>query len=123
MDGVFVFGYQCSDDCVLKNVDIGFSFHSVINNQSLAVLYSSYAGSTFKVDRRVGFFRCMIKRFPLAEGKYKLGGRMIVNGCEADWPLDGIGIVDVDAGDYYGTGSSGYGSGVQYLIDGDWGLD
>lgn len=123
MDVVFVFGYRCTDEKALDNVDIGFSLHSVINNQSLAVLYSSYTGRTFKVDRQEGGFRCIVKRFPLVEGKYKLGARITVNGYEADWPLDGIGGVDVSAGDFYGTGSSGYGSGTQFLIDGRWELD
>jgi lipopolysaccharide transport system ATP-binding protein len=123
MDVVFVFGYQCSTENVLDNVDIGFSLHSVLNNQSLAVLYSSYTGRTFKVDRREGFFRCVVKRFPLVEGKYKLGARITVNGYEADWPLDGIAVVGVASGDFYGTGSSGYGTAAQYLIDGDWELD
>ena len=107
----------------MENVDIGLSLHSLLNNQALMILYSSYTGKTFEVDKSEGTFRCEIDRFPFADGRYKLNVRITVNGVEADFPLDGVGILDVVAGDFYRTGSKGFGPGSLFLADGRWEID
>lgn len=123
MDAIFVVGFECQDDSILDNVDIGISFHSIVNNQAFAILYASYVGSTFTVNKKQGFFRCTIKQFPLVEGRYKLNVRITVNGFEADFPLNGVRILDVVPGDFYGTGSRGFGVGPQFLVDGRWEIE
>jgi lipopolysaccharide transport system ATP-binding protein len=120
MDIVFVFGYKFHNDKPLNNVDIGFSIHSHHSNQALAVLYSSYVGDIFGSVSGEGFIRCKIDSFPFAAGRYRIGGRITVNGIEADWPKDGIGYIDVVEGDFYGTGNKGFDGNVPFLIRGHW---
>ncbi len=117
-DTVFVFGFSCPDGETPKRVDMGFSVH--YGSQTLFVLYSSYTGQAFSVAPTRGQFRCFIPRLPLAPGRYRIGARVTVGGEEADWPRDGIGYIDVEAGDFFGTGRRGFGGGVPFLVDGSW---
>jgi lipopolysaccharide transport system ATP-binding protein len=120
-DIVLVFHYRRDMSVpVSKNVDVGFSFHSVTTWLMLSVLYSSYQGITFDLSAEKGEIRCRIHRLPLAPGRYRLGARITVNGVESDWPRDGIGFIDVVEGDFFGTGKSGFGENVPFLIKGDW---
>ena len=45
---------------------------------------------------------------------------MIVGGDEADWPRERIAFLDVEAGDFYGTGAKGCEASTSVLVDGDW---
>ncbi len=119
-DLVLVFGFECCSANQLKNVDIGFSIHSTLTNQTLAVLYSSYLNVVFECIPKRGFFRCKLERFPFAAGRYRIGARITVNGIEADWPRDGIGVVEVEQGDFYGTGRAGFSGDVPFMLDGVW---
>ena len=120
-DAIFVFLCRCSHNTQVKmNIDIGFSVHTVPYNNTLSVLYSSYQGKTFDVDKRIVEFRCLIKSLPLAKGRYKIGGRITINGDEADWLHDGIGYIEVIDGDFYRSGKIGFGSGAPFLIKGEW---
>jgi len=117
-DTVFVFDFCCPDGDTPKAVDMGFSAHC--GTQDLFVLYSSYMGQTFGVVPPKGQFRCTIPRLPLAPGRYRIGARVTVGGDEADWPRDGVGYVDVEAGDFFGTGRRGFGGKVPFLVAGNW---
>ena len=72
---------------------------------------------------KFGVIKCQVPKFPLSPGRYKVGARVVVNGIEADWPLDGIGYIDVELGDYYGTGSKGFEGNSIYLLNGKWQID
>ena len=50
-----------------------------------------------------GQFICRIPRLFLAPGRYRIGARVLERGEEADWPRDGVGYLEVEGGDYYGT--------------------
>jgi len=122
-DIVLVFQYRRdASRPVSKNVDLGFSLHSVNNMQALSVLYSSYQGITFDLCAERGEIRCLIPDWPLAAGRYLVGARITVNGIESDWPRGGIGFIDVVDGDFFGTGKSSFGEGVPWLIRGRWKL-
>jgi lipopolysaccharide transport system ATP-binding protein len=118
-DAVFAFEYQTHGDFNSQTVDVGFSFFST-KGQLLFVLYSSYVGQEFKLIPRRGTFYCRVRRFPLAPGRYRVGARIVVGGEEADWPVEGIGYVDVEAGDFYGTGRTGFMRDCPLLVDGSW---
>lgn len=120
MDIVFVFGYKSHEAKNMDNVDIGFSIHSTLNNQTFTVLYSSYKGEEFDAICDEGFFRCKIFHFPFSAGKYRIGARITVNGIEADWPFDGVGFIEVIEGDFYGTGNKGFEGNAPFLVDGKW---
>ena len=118
-DIVLVFDYETSSEKLLKNVNLGFSIHSNLGAM-ISILYSEYSGVTFSELSDKGRIKCIIKDFPYATGRYLIGARVLVNGMEADWPREMIGAIDVEGGDFYGTGyapSVGAGS---VLIRGSW---
>jgi lipopolysaccharide transport system ATP-binding protein len=118
-DAVFVFSYSCARGDVPKNVSVGFGLFSS-TGQLLFVLYSSYTGQDFDAIPLFGQFRCQVPRLPLAAGRYRVGARVTVDGEEADWPRDAIGYVDVELGDFFGTGAAGFGGNCPFLVEGSW---
>ena len=86
----------------------------------LFVLYSSYLGRIFETVPPAGAFRCFVPKLPLPPGRYRVGARVTVGGEEADWPRDGVGYLDVEAGDFYASGSKGFGGTALFLVSGQW---
>ena len=121
MNVVFAFGFESRDGKPVRNIDIGFSIHSRLD-QALFVVYCSYVGQTFDVVPAAGFLKCQISRLPLVNGSYGVGARIVVGAEEADWPWNGVGHLQVETGDYYGTGSKGFDGGAPFLVDGVWTL-
>jgi lipopolysaccharide transport system ATP-binding protein len=119
MDVNFVFGYQVCHSRSPRNVDIGLSVSSN-NNELLFVLYSSYTGELLETSGESGTFRCRIERLPLSAGQYHIGARVTVGGEEADWIRNDVGLMEVETGDYYGSGSAGFSSATPFLVNGRW---
>ena len=117
-DVVLVFGYKSCTSEQLRDVDVGFSVHS--KDGTLSVLYSSYVAQTFRSVPPKGQFRCTVANLPLAVGRYWVGARVTVSGQEADWPRSNVGYIDVEWGDFYGTGQSGFGPSAPLLLMGMW---
>lgn len=118
-DIVLVFGYRKPEVESIKNIDVGFSINA-LSGQPHTIFYSSYKGKMYSVRDEHGEFRCRIDRLPLAPGRYRVGGRLLVGGVESDWPIDGLGVLDVESGDFYGSGHPGFGSTAPILVDGSW---
>jgi lipopolysaccharide transport system ATP-binding protein len=121
MDVVFVFGYECRDGELPQTVDVGFSLGHT-NDDLLTVLYSSYLGQTFAPSGKSGEFRCRVPKLPLAPGRYSVGTRLLVGGEEADWLRHWVGYMDVELGDFYGSGSPGFNGPAPVLISGQWSM-
>lgn len=121
MDVVFVFGYECRDGELPQTVDIGFSLGHT-NDDLLTVLYSSYLGQTFAPSGKSGEFRCRVPKLPLAPGRYSVGTRLLVGGEEADWLRNWVGYMDVELGDFYGSGSPGFNGPAPVLMSGQWSM-
>lgn len=121
-DLVLVFHYEVPVDKFIKNASLGFSLHT-LSGERISILYSDYVGSTFSGIPKVGKFKCKIKDFPFAIGRYFIAARVLVNGIEADWPRDFIGCIDVVAGDFYRTGISGHSGTGLVLLRGDWAIE
>jgi len=119
-DLLFCFEYETRSGITCRNVDIGFSLHSITTDQTLCVFYSSYVGTIFDNIPRSGVFQCKLPKFPFSPGRYKVGARVVINGLEADWPQDGIGFIELEWGDFYGTGSEGFVGNNLYLLNGNW---
>jgi lipopolysaccharide transport system ATP-binding protein len=118
-DITLVFDYEAPSEKSLKNVNLGFSIHSNLGDM-ISVLYSEYSGVMFSDLPKEGKLKCTIRDFPYAAGRYSIGVRVLVNGIEADWPREMIGSIDVEGGDFYGTGyvpASGAGT---VLVRGSW---
>ena len=119
MDAVFVFGYACMPNEVPKDVSVGFGLYAG-DGRLLFVLYSSYTDQDFSSIPRAGEFRGLIPHLPLNPGRYRVGARLVVASVEADWPKDTIGYVDVEGGDFFGTGRRGFEGRSDFLVDGSW---
>jgi len=118
-DVVFVFRIK-SGQANPGQIDVGFSLHNQ-SGDTLSVLYSSYQNSLFEVDAS-GYLdiRCALKEFSFASGRLVVKGRLLVNGEEADWPRVPLGYVDVENGDFFGTGNLGFSGNVSLLVKGQW---
>jgi lipopolysaccharide transport system ATP-binding protein len=120
-DLVLVFTYEVKQSSIPKNVSLGFSIHDMMGH-TISILYSDYQGIVFNPAGNAGQIKVLISNFPFSKGKYYVGVRILDNGMEADWPKGFVGCIDVEAGDFYSTGTfthSGIGS---VLLDGQWTL-
>jgi lipopolysaccharide transport system ATP-binding protein len=120
-DITLVFDYETMLGNQLTNVNMGFSIHNNLGD-TISILYSEYCGVIFSDLPKKGRLKCKIRDFPYAAGRYLVGVRVLVNGVEADWPREMIGAIDVEGGDFYGTGNSRQGTG-SVLIRGEWASD
>ncbi|MFM6619683.1 MAG: ABC transporter ATP-binding protein, partial [Dolichospermum sp.] len=116
-----IFHYEARNK-VIKNISIGFSIHNIFGD-TISILYSDYMGQVFTVESTKGIFKCKLKDFPCSNGRYFIGVRIISNGLEIDWPKGFIGCIDVEAGDFYQTGSVNHSGIGSVLIRGDWELE
>jgi lipopolysaccharide transport system ATP-binding protein len=116
----FVFGYHCPSGPVRGRVNVGYGLHAP-TGERLTILYASHTGDEFDEIPISGEFRCEVSRFPFNPGRYCMFPRIEVNGIEADFPRDGVGEFDVEAGDFYSTGRQTTDrSHAPFLICGRW---
>lgn len=118
-DVVFVFDFAITGLEFPEKVDVGMSIATEAE-QMLSVFYSSYSGRYLDPDSRTGSFRCRVSKLPLAAGRYIVGARVVVNGDESDWPRGGVGHLDVEHGNFYGTSSTGFTGRAPFLLAGQW---
>jgi lipopolysaccharide transport system ATP-binding protein len=121
MEVTFVFSYECPSNPGESDVDVGFSIH-LMNQQPLFILYSSFVGQQFEHVPASGEVRCRLSDLPLAPGRYLVGARVMVKGQEADWPRNWVGYLDVEAGDFYGTGH-GAPDRCPFMVRGSWSVE
>jgi len=117
-EGVIALGYECPDSAG-RNVDIGISVHNSYD-QMLFVLYRSYKAELFDAVPDHGVFRCTLGNLPLPPGRYRIQARVTVNGDEADFVRGGVGYIEIEPGDFYGTGHRGFDGPSMMLVDGRW---
>lgn len=114
---VFKLKVNASD---VKDIDIGFSFEDE-DDTPLANLYSSFQDVFFSMSEGYHIVKCRLNHFPFAPGKIFVRGRIIANGNESDYLKDVLGILEVEMGDFYKTGSPGQRDwGAKVLFTGDW---
>jgi lipopolysaccharide transport system ATP-binding protein len=118
-DIVFVFRVKVLS-LYLNRLDLGFSLHNLFG-ENICVLYSSYQNKLYESkDNGYINIRCKIEKFPFACKRLIVKGRLVVNGEEADWPKSPLGYVDIEEGDFYGTGSLGFQENLRFLVKGEW---
>ncbi|MCK4664230.1 MAG: ABC transporter ATP-binding protein [Bacteroidales bacterium] len=113
-----IFSYQCADTQKANNVDVGFSLHTHAGD-TLAVNYCSYYNKNYNNLIEKGEFIFIINNLHLSKGIYKIGARIVVNNEEADWPRNFVAELNIEDGDYYKTGKSGFVN-APVLIEGKW---
>lgn len=118
---VLVFHYKTIINRPIKNLSLGFSIHDSLG-EIISILYSDYQGHHFSELPQTGLIKCKINNFPYSLGRYLVGVRVLINGIEADWPEGFIGFIDVEAGDFFGTGIVPHSATGPVLIKGDWNL-
>jgi lipopolysaccharide transport system ATP-binding protein len=116
---VLVFRYRVAAGRTANNASFGFSVHTLLGD-TLCVHYSDYAGVLFSGLHGEGVIRYRIAEFPLNQGRYPVGARVVVNGVEADWVREPVGTLDVVAGDYRGINATQHSGSGPVLIPGDW---
>jgi lipopolysaccharide transport system ATP-binding protein len=124
-NAIFVFQYASESEQLIKNVALYFAFHDAFSHQMLTVLSNRHVGQLNGTLPPRGEIRCLIKRFPLAPGRYIVSPRLDVGGEVADWLMlpEGIGIIEVELGDFYGTGVPvGVGGLAPFLLIGEWSI-
>jgi lipopolysaccharide transport system ATP-binding protein len=110
---------ECEASRELNDVDVSVSLLT-FDNQTFFSNYASYQGAIFSAHRGHNVYSFEFPRFPFKAGRYRVGARIVVNDIEADWPMEGIGVVDVVPGDFYAhdrTVKHGYGL---VLVHGRW---
>ena len=111
--------YECDASARVDDLTIGISIHTQLG-EVLSVYYSDFVGAQFRDVPLRGRLICTIPDFPFSPGRYYLGTRMLANGLEADWPQDFVGVIDVEAGDFYGAGAFDRHTLGPILLRGDW---
>jgi lipopolysaccharide transport system ATP-binding protein len=118
----FHFQLQAGSEAV-RNVDVGLNFFDP-EDRNMGVLYSSYYQHYYTAGPHEAFLvTCTIPKFPFSLGNYKVGLRITVNNEEADWLLGGVGYINVENGDFYGTGSPGFSHHHMTNFEGIWTVD
>jgi lipopolysaccharide transport system ATP-binding protein len=96
--------YRTSTGEPLKGrISFGVSVHQMTND-TLFNLYTYHTNQDFDEVPGAGSFRCHLRRLPLNPGRYLVWARVVVDDVEVDFPDEPVGYLDVDAGDFYGSG-------------------
>lgn len=115
----FVFDLDIRDQAQ-HSIDVGFSIHTS-SNQTLSVLYGSYQNFFIHSNGKNSVtVKCWLDNLPFARGTYTIGGRILTDGEESDWPENGIAEIEVVNGDFYQTGKEGFEGNTAMMLKGDW---
>lgn len=118
-DVVFVFRLKVLN-ALSGKLDLGFSLHNQLGDM-LSVLYSSYQNVLFPLSQsQYIYVRCKVIGFPFACNRLIVKGRLVLDGDESDWPKSPLGYVDIESGDFFGTGNPGFEGDLSFLVKGQW---
>ena len=110
------FNYVALD--TYKSVDIAYTIRDC-RAQFLIRPSSEDSGLEVLNMPEQGIFRCFIPRVPLVAGSYRITVEVKVNGIVVDY-IEGAYILNIEGGDFYGTGRISTHSPV--LLDHKWSL-
>lgn len=120
---VVYLNFKINSKQALQQVDIGFSIHREEDDQLLFILYSSYTGKQFSLTTGESDVHCKISSLPLPEGKFLVKAQLMSQGEIIDFPVAGVGYLEVVEGDYYGTGQKSTKLTREqplFLVNGNW---
>jgi lipopolysaccharide transport system ATP-binding protein len=117
-DVVFHFEVEAKQSC---RMNLGFAFHQA-DGTRLSNLYSGYQGLFIPLSPGIHTVSCKVSNFSFVLPELYVMGLIIVDGQTADWPRNPIAKLQVEQGDYYGSGFHSQ-SGNTFLFQGDWHVD
>ena len=94
--------YLCQAENLLDDVVVSIGFNTKLGTFIFACR-SDAVGKTFRIFPGEGFLTCKIAKWPLSFGRYTYNLIALKHGRTLDWVKE-AGFVDVETGDYYGTG-------------------
>lgn len=115
----FEVGYLNNVRYSFNNVTVGIDFFDEKGNR-LLLLKSNFTNHTFTFNSDKGYVLCGIKNFPLVQGLYRVS--IFISHADAeilDYIEEAV-FVDVDGGDFFGTGHPGYPNNCKFLHKADW---
>ncbi|MCX7744994.1 MAG: polysaccharide ABC transporter ATP-binding protein [Flavobacteriales bacterium] len=99
------FFHAIRHDCEFNElIDVGFSIHHAEDDRLVSIFYSSYVGTMFPSDKDEIIYICDIEDLNLAEGRYLMRAQLMSRQQIVDYPVAGVGFIEVVEIDYYGTG-------------------
>ena len=116
-DVVFEIAYRGTEPS-LRNVHVDIVLHGPYDEQ-LAQLSNTAQRGVFEQISGTGVFRCRVPRLPLEGGAYRVTVYSEVDGDIADWVIHAA-TLDVEPGDYFGTGRTNFEGAGQFLVGHEW---
>jgi len=115
---LFKIFFQCMRAVSSINLSAAISF---TNSEGLlvSVLATDFLNFYAKTDSHQGWIICVIDRLPFSQGQYTMNLIIRNHGIIQDWIIDAD-IIEVENGDYYGTGRSIDADHKIFLIDQSW---
>ena len=97
-------GYINKGSTILEDVSIGIVFFTQ-TGYHLSACRSDFIGKRLRIVPGEGFLTCLFDKWPLSNGRYLYNVIAYSRGTAIvlDW-VKQAGYVDVEAGDFYGTG-------------------
>ncbi len=109
--------YQCK--IKIRTVSVAIGFNS-LTGENKFIVWTELLDKDYKNIEGTGHFDCMIEKFPLSPGRYLVNVFAKTEGGEIlDWLQDAL-SVDVENGDFYGSGKSITTSHNSVLIEHSW---
>jgi lipopolysaccharide transport system ATP-binding protein len=113
--------YESRGEAAPRNVAAAISV-SLQAGSFLTMLYSEAAMGVFPAVPPVGTISCTLDRLPLTQGAYTLNVTVRTSGVIQDWVQEAA-VLNVDSGDFFGTGRLIPQSHQGVLVDQRWRLD
>ncbi len=110
--------YTCVNNPRPEKVGVAVAFYGD-DGMLYTLLGNEFSSSAFEKVENQGFFICQLQKFPLIQGTYLLNISVSQNGIVQDWIQEAISI-DVENGDFYGTGKVVALSHKSVLVDNKW---
>lgn len=107
-----------SEAPVLKNVHVDIVIHGALDEELAQLSNTAQRGAFDQVPGR-GEVICRVPRLPLEAGAYRITVYSEVDGEIADWVIHAA-VMDVEPGDFFGTGRANNEGQWHFLIDHNW---
>jgi lipopolysaccharide transport system ATP-binding protein len=113
---VFRLHYQAYQS--IRDVSIALGFYSMSGDVKV-VLWTNLLNANYNLSAEEGILECQLKRFPLSPGTYFVNIFSQSNGEILDWVQEAL-IIEVQDGDYYGSGKLLNASHQGVLVEHSW---